>query len=98
MSGFFQGIKIFGAYTRSLPKKSLACMFRDSYGTGELNYPVFGENSLDTYEALILRSAGQDAFQARMRDVLVTSLLGEATVIFWPVTSLSKVPLKLATS
>lgn len=73
------GIKIFGAYTRSLPKKSLACMFRDSYGTGELNYPVFGENSLDTYEALILRSAGQDAFQARMRDVLVTSLLGEAT-------------------
>lgn len=73
------GIKIFGAYTRSLPKKSLACMFRDSYGDGELRYPLFGESSLDTYESIILRSAGQDAFQARMRDVLVTSLIGEAT-------------------
>jgi len=73
------GIKIFGAFTRVLPKKSLACFFRDIYGSSELTYPVFGEGSLDTYESLVLRSAGQDAFKGRMRDVVLTSLLGEAT-------------------
>jgi hypothetical protein len=40
---------------------------------------VFGDNSLDTYEAIILRTSGQDAFLGRMRDVVATSLLGEAT-------------------
>ena len=80
-TGFYSkcGIKIFGAYTRSLPKKSLACFFRDTYGNSELRYPLFGEDSLDTYESLILRTAGQDAFRGRMRDVVLTSLLGEAT-------------------
>lgn len=73
------GIKIFGAYTRALQKKSLAVFFRDCYGDSELSYPVFGENSLDTYESIILRTSGQDAFRGRMRDVVLTSLLGEAT-------------------
>ena len=73
------GVKIFGMYSRVLPKKSLACFFRDSYGDGELNYPVFGEDSLDKYEALVLRSSGQDAFEAKMRDVVITSLVGEYT-------------------
>ncbi len=71
------GLKIFGAYTRSLPKKSLACMFRDSYGQGELAYPLFGEDSLDTYESIVIRSAGQDSTFARMRDVLCTSLVAD---------------------
>lgn len=73
------GIKIFGAFTRTMPKKSLACFFRDCYGESELAYPVFGDNSLDTYEAIILRTSGQDAFMGRMRDVVLTSLMGEYT-------------------
>lgn len=73
------GIRIFGYYSRAEAKKSLACFFRDSYGDGELNYPVFGENSLDKYESLILRSSGQDVFTARMRDVLITSLVSDHT-------------------
>lgn len=75
------GIKIFGAYTRSLPKKSMACMFRDSYGDGELSYPLFGSDSLDSYESIVLRTSGQDSIRARMRDVVITSLMHEATGI-----------------
>lgn len=75
------GIKIFGAFTRSNPKKSLACMFRDAYGESSLVYPLFGEDSLDSYEALLLRTAGQDWNRAKMRDVMVTSLLNEHTGI-----------------
>lgn len=73
------GIRIFGAFTRVLPKKSLAVFFRDVYGSSELAYPLFGEDSLDTYEAFVLRTSGQDSYRARLRDVVVTSLIGECT-------------------
>lgn len=71
------GVKIHGAFSRALAKKSIACAFRDKYGDSELVYPIFGEDSLDSYEAIVLRSAGQDAFSARMRDVVITSIASE---------------------
>ncbi len=71
------GIKIFGGFTRSMPKKSLAVSFRDIYGCSELAYPLFGEGSFDSYEAFVLRSGGQDSNRARMRDVLITSLVSD---------------------
>lgn len=73
------GVQIFGGFTRTLDKKSLALYFRDIYGDGSLNYPLFGEESLDQYESVVLRTAGQDAFTARMRDVVITSLMGDHT-------------------
>lgn len=73
------GIKIFGGFTRALDKKAFSCLLRDTYGDAKLTYPLFGEDSLDTYESFILRAAGQDAFSARMRDVVITSLVGDHT-------------------
>jgi len=73
------GIKIFGGFTVTMEKKSLACHFRDVYGESELNYPLFGESSFDSYESFVLRTTGQDAYRARMRDVLVTSLFSQYT-------------------
>ena len=73
------GVKIFGGFTRAQEKKSFACLFRDIYGAGELDYSVFGEEGLDTFEGLVLRTAGQDAFKAKMRDVVITSLVSEYT-------------------
>lgn len=73
------GLKIFGACSRGLALKAFSCLFRDAYGAPELHYPLFGEEGLDTYEAFILRASGQDVFTTRMRDVLITSLVGEAT-------------------
>ena len=73
------GIRIFGGFSRALEKKSFSLLFRDTYGDGELCYPIFGEEGLDTFEALILRTSGQDAFSAKMRDVVITSLMSEYT-------------------
>ena len=73
------GIKVFGNYSRIYEKKSLSCMFRSQYGVPELEYPLFGEAGLDTYESFILRSGGQDFADARIRDELVTSLVGDYT-------------------
>ena len=75
------GIKIFGGYSRYEEKKSLACFFRAEYGASELDYRLYGEAGLDTYEAFVLRNAGQDVFWARMRDVLITSLVSEQTTV-----------------
>lgn len=82
-SGFTSacGVKIFGGYSRYEDKKSLACFFRAKYGAPELDYPLFGEAGLDTYEAFVLRNCGQDVFWARMRDVLITSLVAEQTTV-----------------
>lgn len=80
-SGFTSpcGLRIFGGYSRALSMKAFSCFFRDAYGAPELNYPLFGEEGLDSYEAFVLRASGQDVFTTRMRDVLMTSLLAEAT-------------------
>ena len=71
------GIKIFGGYSRVLTKKSLSFHFRDKYGAGRLDYPLFGQSGLDSFESFILRSGGQDTFQGRMRDEVITSIAHE---------------------
>ena len=73
------GISIFGQYSRAEKMKSFACAFRDVYGMGSLDYRVFGDEGLGSYEALIFRCSGQDVRQARMRDTLVTSLVADYT-------------------
>lgn len=73
------GLSIFGAYSRARDLKGFSCGFRDSYGMGTLNYPLFGEDNLTSFESFILRASGQDDTKSRMRDVLMTSLVAEYT-------------------
>ena len=81
--GFYSacGLKIFGGYSRANDKKSLVCFFRSRYGASDLDYPLFGDEGLDSYEAFVLRAGGQDTFAARMRDELVTSIASKFTGI-----------------
>lgn len=80
-SGFTSpcGIRIFGAYSRALAMKSFSCFFRSVYGNSQLRYPLFGEDGLDVYEAFLFRNTGQDFAKARMKDPLLTELLGTKT-------------------
>ena len=75
------GLRIFGAYSRALPMKSFCCFFRSQYGASELNYKLFKNSDLTTYEAFVLRNAGQDFNRARMRDAMITSLVADATSV-----------------
>ncbi len=75
------GLSIFGAYSRAYEKKAFSLNFRDYYGEGALDYPLFGDEGLQSYEAFILRCGGQDTFVARMRDVLITSLVADQTTV-----------------
>ncbi len=73
------GISMFGGYSRALAKKSLAVFFRDYYGDGSLDYPLYGEEGLDSYESFVFRGCGQDSIDAMMRDPLLSSMVAEYT-------------------
>ena len=73
------GLRMFGGYTRAYAKKSFACMFRDRYGAPSLQYPLFGEDSLQEFQAFVLRTGGQDSIKGRIRDELISSLVAQYT-------------------
>ena len=71
------GLKIFGGFSRAQSKKSFACMFRNKYGKTALDYALFGEAGIDSFQSFVLRAGGQDAFEAKIRDEVITSLASE---------------------
>ena len=71
------GLKIFGGFSRVQAKKSLACMFRNEFGSSSLDYPLFGEEGLGSFESFVLRSGGQDAYVAKIRDEVITSIASD---------------------
>ena len=82
-TGFYApcGLKIHGDTSRFYPKKSFSVMFRSAYGDSQLDYRLFGEEGMDSYEAFNLRSGGQDFYRTKMRDELISDLAMEYTEI-----------------
>lgn len=72
------GVRIFGGMSRSYEKKSLSIRFKDCYGAGSLDYPVFDSRDNMRYESLLLRSTGQDRLRSLMKDAFNTSLVDDA--------------------
>jgi len=62
------GVKIFGAWSRAHPLKSMALFARKEYGDGSFSYKFFNNRKNDKFEALVLRNAGNDFYQAHLRD------------------------------
>ncbi len=71
------GITIFGGMSKAFDQRSVAVHFRSKYGLSKLEYPLFGEESLEEYDDFVFRSSGQDVFHAHMRDALITSLFDD---------------------
>jgi hypothetical protein len=65
-SGFHvpAGLRIHGGGSRSFPKKALRLYFRQEYGVGELEYPLFADGGVDpdvqSFKRLVLHNGGQD--------------------------------------
>ena len=65
---FDSGIRIQGGVSRWVSSKlSLRLIFRDDYGDGQLNYPIFGEDRADTFDSITLRSNGGEMIRAGAR-------------------------------
>lgn len=70
------GIKIFGAWSRAHPQKSLAVFFRSEYGQPELeNVQLFHSKPITSFKSLVLRNAGNDYSYTRFRDGMMTDLV-----------------------
>jgi hypothetical protein len=69
------GIKIYGAFSRARPQKSLALFARKEYGKGSFDYRFFSDKPIEKYEALVLRNGGNDWGGAIMRDGLTSTLI-----------------------
>jgi len=53
------GLRMRGGASRSqrtTPKHSFRLIFRDMYGAGKLNYPLFGDEAADSFDTIILRA------------------------------------------
>jgi hypothetical protein len=59
------GLRIHGNITRRpsvTPKHSLRLHFRGDYGTPELNYPLFPDTEIDSFEVIVLRAMYEDTW------------------------------------
>ena len=65
---FNAGIKVFGQYSRAKDQKSVSIYLRDKYGPKEVSYPFFGDDYVNVFSSLALRSSGQDGKYAHIRD------------------------------
>lgn len=68
------GLKIFGGYSRALPKKSLRIKFRGQFGDSKVNYDFFNTGQPLDIEDLVLRSGSQDYNRYMIKDEFFTSL------------------------
>jgi hypothetical protein len=71
------GVKIFGGCTRKYAMKSLAIHFRSEYGKGKLDYPLFSDLPVISYDRFLLRSSSQDWWRTMFRDGMIQTLIKE---------------------
>ena len=76
------GVKINGLYSWQLPQKMLGIYFRNQYGTGNLDYPIFHDRERYSYDEFILRASGSDWSFTLFRDGLCQSLTQENGPVF----------------
>jgi hypothetical protein len=71
------GIKIFGAWSRAHPQKSLAVFFRSEYGDPVLDgISLFkSKPHITSFKSFVLRNSGNDYGYTRFRDGMMTDLV-----------------------
>lgn len=69
------GLEIFGNYSRSNKKKSVAITFREKYGDNRLKYALFPEfPELKSFKGFVLRNNGNNFGKDYIRDRLASSI------------------------
>ena len=68
-------LRIFGGFSRVLPKKSFYLKFNNRYGRDEVAYDFFGEGETQELRSIVLRSGSQDQDRCMIRDEFFTGLM-----------------------
>jgi hypothetical protein len=72
-------LRIFGAYSRANEAKCFALMARARYGGEAFRAAVFPNLPFNEYQSLVLRNGASEWNVAKMRDVMITSLVADTT-------------------
>ena len=54
------GVRIHGQISRTYDKKSFRLYFRNRYGNGRLDYPLWPDSDVDSFDRLVVHNGGQD--------------------------------------
>jgi len=73
------GLRVHGSTSKILPQKSLTVLFRAKYGISKLAYPLVPHVDRTLYDALVLRSGGQDLIFAKLRDTFISNVVLDVT-------------------
>jgi len=74
------GVKLSGGTTRLTPQKPCAIFARSSYGAGSIPCRVFPDLDIDSFEALVLRCAGDDWVNTMFQDAMITGLVKDLDI------------------
>ena len=74
------GVKIFGSWSRLFPQKALAIFARNRYGYSEIDYQIFPDKPITTFQAIVLRNSGQDWGRTFFRDAMIQSLVKDTDI------------------
>lgn len=77
------GMQIGGGCTRLYPQKPLAIFARGKYGTSKINYQVFPDKPICSFNNLLIRNSGQDWWRAMFRDGFMHTLVKNRMDIDW---------------
>lgn len=69
------GVKIFGGWSRANGQRSMSLFARKQYGSEAMDYSFFSNRNYQSYQALVLRNAGNDWLRSNFRDGLMTGLM-----------------------
>ena len=69
------GLRIKGYCSRINPMKSFGLYWRNEYNSPALNYPVFKNINISTYNRLFLRNSGSDYGQTHIKDISIVSIV-----------------------
>ena len=72
------GIRIHGGGSRALPQKSFRVIINNKEDDQTLEYPLFPDSDVTTFNSFILRNAGGDWSYAFMRDALMHEIIEDS--------------------
>jgi len=76
------GFRLHGNDSRKGSKQNFQLRFRSDYGVGKLEYPLFEDRDIQTYDSLLLKGGSEDHYVAMMRDELFTGIANGTTELY----------------
>lgn len=74
------GFRLHGNDSRNCSKQNFQLRFRSEYGAGRLEYPVFDELDIESFNSLLLKGGSEDCYRAVMRDEVATAMVADTNL------------------